>query len=400
MKYELRLPFYLTWQYLRRGRRWAMLLTVFLLSAAFVNLIFVSSLFNGIIDGSNKQIINTTTGNVYVTTKDGQDFITDTKNILSNIKNIDGVEEVSSQTQVPARLKYKSISGNWQVLAINPEATKKVINVSDKIYEGSYLDKNDTDQIIIGRQIAGGKDVELNSTSLKGAKVGDKITLTGDKGSKEFTIKGIFYTKYINADARAFITEKALGQISSIKGDKSTTIIIKTAKGAKDKKIIEEVNKLNIYGDVFSWEESSGMMKSVSESFLSINVLMSFVGVLIAGITVFIVIYVDILNKRRQIGILRAIGIRPYIIVLSYVILSSVYAVAGVLLGTLIFTLALQPYFNAHPFELPLTDAVLVLNSADYVARAETLIWVSILSGLIPSIIVARSKMLDSIIGK
>lgn len=400
MKYELKLPFYLTFQYLRRGRRWAMILTVFLLAAAFVNLLFVSSLFNGIVDGSNKQIINTTTGNIYISAKDGQDYITDTNNAIKNVKNISGVTAVSAQTQVPGRLKYKSIIGNWQVLAINPETEKSVINVADKIFSGSYLDKNDTNQIIIGRQVAGGKDVELNSVSFKGAKVGDKVTLIGEKGSKEFTIKGIFDTKFINADTRAFITEKALGELSNIKNDKSSTIIIKTSKDVNDQKVIEEINKLNINGNTYGWEEASGMMKSVSQSFLSINVLISFVGVLIAAITVFIVIYVDIINKRRQIGILRAIGIRPYIIVFSYVILSSVYAIAGVLVGTIIFSFAVQPYFDAHPFVLPITDAVLVLKSTDYIARAESLIWVSIFSGLIPSIIVARSKMLDAIIGK
>jgi len=127
---------------------------------------------------------------------------------------------------------------------------------------------------------------------------------------------------------------------------------------------------------------------------------MSFVGVLIAAVTIFIVIYVDITNKRKQIGILRAIGIKPYIIISSYVILSGVYAVIGVALGTLIFKFGIMPYFEAHPFVLPICDAVLVLTKTDYVIRAETIMWVSVFSGLIPAAITTRIKMLDAIIGK
>ncbi len=141
-------------------------------------------------------------------------------------------------------------------------------------------------------------------------------------------------------------------------------------------------------------------MKSVGESFTSINILMTFVGILIAAVTVFIVIYVDIVNKRKQIGILRAIGIKPYIIVSSYVILSAVYSVIGVLIGSAVFYFILVPYFNAHPFSLPICDATLVLSNADYFVCAEMIMWVSVISGLIPSVIITKTKMLDAILGK
>lgn len=75
MKSQARLSFYLTLKYLQRGRKWTLVLIFILMSVAFVNLIFVSSLFTGIIDGANKQIVDTMTGNIYMTPSDGQDFI-------------------------------------------------------------------------------------------------------------------------------------------------------------------------------------------------------------------------------------------------------------------------------------------------------------------------------------
>ncbi|MBP6917043.1 ABC transporter permease [Candidatus Saccharibacteria bacterium] len=401
MKYQLRLPFYLAWQYIHRGKKWAIALTLVLLATAFVNLLFISSLFNGVIDGSNKQIINTMSGNIYITSKNGKDFIGNTKQAVKQIKQIEGVEGVSAETQVQGRLKYSGITVSGQILAVNPEASKTVVNIADKIVEGAYLKPNDTNKIIIGCQIAGGEGVANNAFSFKGAKVGEEVQLMTDKGVKTFVIKGIFDTKFINSDLRAFITEKSYKTINpNYNPDSSTTIIIKTNQKYNQDELVDKIKALDIDGEVYTWQEAAGLMKSVSESFLSINVIVSFVGIVIAAVTVFIVIYVDILNKRRQIGILRAIGIRSYIIVLSYVILSSVYALGGVLLGTVVFHFGLVPYFQAHPFEIPITDVVLVIGAKDYIARAESLIWVSIFSGLIPSIIVVRAKMLDAILGK
>jgi putative ABC transport system permease protein len=399
LKTQLRLPFYLAWQYIRRGRKWTFFLTLFMMSVAFINLIFVSSLFAGIIDGTNKQIINTMTGDYYITPNDGQDYILDKGRSLDLVATIDGVTGESARTQVPARMGYKNIRGSWQILAINTDDEKLVSNVADKMTSGVFLEPLDLDQIIIGRQIAGGNNVEENAFSFKGAKVGEKVTLTFDGFVKEFTIKGIFATKFVEADNRAFITEAALTKLIPATADVATTIAIKTDKSA-DKNIIDEIKALGIDGKVFSWEEAAGLMKSVAESFKSINALVSIVGILIAAVTIFIIIYVDIVNKRKQIGILRAIGIKSYIIIFSYVILAAVYAVAGVILGTVLFFAAIVPYFQAHPFVLPICDAVLVLSQLDYIARAEAIMWVSVISGLIPAALTTRTKILDAILGR
>jgi len=182
--------------------------------------------------------------------------------------------------------------------------------------------------------------------------------------------------------------------------DKANTVVVKINDPKNEQNIISQIKTKDINGQIYTWREVAGLMKSVSESFTSINILMTFVGMVIAAVTVFIVVYVDIVNKRKQIGILRAIGIKPYIIVFSYVILSAIYSVIGVLIGTAIFYLVLVPYFNIHPFSLPICDAVLVLNTTDYIVRAEAIMWVSVISGLIPSAIIIKTKMLDAILGK
>jgi putative ABC transport system permease protein len=399
MKNEFKLPFYLAFQSLRRGRKWTLFLTILLMAVAFINLIFVSALFNGIVVGSNQQIIDTLTGNVYMAPKQGIDYINDKGELLENVRNLDGVTAATSSFQVLGRIERNSRSGRWPILAINPKEYAEVINVSEHMYQGEYLDENDEDKIILGRQIAGGEGVEMNSTSLKGVSVGDKVNVVFDGSEKTFTVKGIFYTKFIESDSRAFVTERSLKTIAPPMVGKATTLNIKSP-NKKEEDVLKNVSSLSPDTDAYLWREAAGLMKSVSSSFTSINVLMTTVGVIIAAVTTFIVIYVDIINRRRQIGILRAIGIKPYIIVFNYVILAAVYVTFGILLGSLIFRFVLVPYFVAHPFELPITDAVLNLTWIDYIARVQIVSWVAVISGFIPAIIVTRAKILDAILGK
>ena len=400
MKNKNRLPFYLAFKYIQRGRKWTLTLTIFLVAIAFVNLIFISSLFNGIIKGTDEQIINTLTGNIYLAPREGENTISNKTKVIENLKTIKEITGVSAQLQIPGRLEYNKISGNWPIIAVHPSDEITVTNIHQKMIAGKYFKDDDEDGIVIGQQIAGGEGVEQNAFSFKGAKVNEKVKILIGDQEKEFTIRGIFKTKFIDADEKAFITQTAFSKILPGLEDKANTFIIKIVSDAEKDKVVTKIKKQPIDGSVYTWEEVAGLMKSVSESFLSINAIMIFVGILIASATIFIVIYVDITNKRRQIGILRAIGVQPYIIVFSYVILSAIYSVLGVILGTIIFFAVLVPYFKAYPFQIPLADIVLELDKVDFIARAEMVMIVSVISGLIPAVVVTRVKMLNAILGK
>jgi len=397
-RYETRIPFFLMWKYLLRGNKWTLFLIIFLMAIAFINLVFVASLFNGIIRGTEDQIINTYTGHFMITPKTGSDYIENVSTVIEKILTLPEVKGVAPEMQVSGSLEYNKIKGTWPILAIDPDKEKTVTNVSEKMISGEYLNEDDTDKIIIGRQISGGEGVENDAFSFKEAKVGEKVLLNLGQLEKEFTIKGIFYTKFINTDERAFITEKAW-QALSPSDNKATAILVRLSE--KDgQEAIEKIKALGIDENFITWEDASGLMQSVTGSFLSINFLLTLVGELIAAITIFIVIYIDITAKRKQIGILRAIGIKPYLIRVSYVIQISIYSVAGVLLGTALFFGILVPYFNHFPFSLPIGDARLIVNPADYIIRLETIILVAIGAGLIPAFMVTRMKILDAIWGR
>ncbi len=397
MKTEHRIPFFLIVRHIRRSNRWTLCLVIFLMSIAFINLVFINSLFNGIVEASNQQTIDTLTGHINITPSEGSDYIDDSEAELAKIADTAGVKAASAHIFVPATLKYGNREGSWQIQAVDPEQEQRVTTISQHMLDGSYLDAEATDQIILGRQLAGGPDVEMNSTSLKGAVVGDKVTLTIGADAHDFTIVGIFYTKFIWTDQLGFISRKALDGMAPSFHDKASSILVRLNHPDDQQVVMGRLEAEGVEGTINTWQESSGLMKSVIKSFVTVNALLTLVGFIIAAVTIFIIIYVDITHKRRQIGILRAIGIKGYLIRATYILQSLVYSLFGVLLGAVLYFAVIVPYFKVYPFKIPMADVSLAVDGTDFVLRIIAVVAVSLLSGLIPAILATRKNILDEI---
>ena len=400
MSSEFRIPFFLIWRFLKRGNKWTLLLTIFLMSVAFINLVFVNSLFHGVTETSDKQVIQTSAGDVTVSALPGRDFLDGVSAKVAAISKLPGVKAVSDQTLVPGSLKLGAVQGNYGIYSVDPVLDSKTHIISKHMSYGSYLSPGDTDKIIIGRQVAGGPKVELNSTSLKGAQVGDKVVLSTNAFSKVFTVKGIYFTKDMMSDYNVYITNSALNKLAPQMADRATKIIVRTDKPELENQVIKEIKKADLGVTVSPWQDSAGVAKSVTSSFITINALLTTVGFLIAAVVIFIIIYVEINHRRQEIGILRAIGIKSYLIRTTYVFQAIVYSVLGVGLGLAIYFGIIVPYFNWHPFAIPIGDVKLIANAADFNARAWSVVLVAIISATIPSILVTRAKILDEIAGR
>jgi putative ABC transport system permease protein len=227
--------------------------------------------------------------------------------------------------------------------------------------------------------------------------VGEAVQLSLGGVARTFHIRGIFKTRFLTADLRAFIPRGALERLDPQARDRATTIIIRAARAGQEPELIEALRREGVAGTFGTWQDNAGIMRSVTKSFASINVLLSFVGLLIAAVTIFIVIYIDVMNRKQQIGILRALGIKAWIVRVTYMLKSAAYACSGLAIGLALFFAALVPWFRAHPFSLPICDAVLLVDARDLLLRAFAVVAVAMLSGLIPAVLATRMGILDAI---
>jgi putative ABC transport system permease protein len=79
----------------------------------------------------------------------------------------------------------------------------------------------------------------------------------------------------------------------------------------------------------------------------------------------FIVIYINVGHRKRQIGILRAIGVNRNVVLTSYLIQALLYAALGIIFGGIILGYIIKPYFDGHPIDLPIGLVSLTIDSAN-----------------------------------
>lgn len=397
----IKIPFFLAVRSIKRSNKWTLVLIFSLIAVAFINLVLTTSLLSGIIDMGNNQIINTYTGHITLTPKSDKNVLEDKKEILKKIRNSKNVVSASAQVFVPTTIEHENIKINAPVFAIDPIEEKQVTTISTKMISGAYLDQDDENEIILGRDLAGGEGTNSSNGSFKGVNAGDKVTLKFNGKDYEFTIKGIFYAKFISTDRIAFIPQETWRKINPMAAGNVTNVINVRLNSADNvDEVIADFKLQGIEANFDKWEESLSFMKSINSTFDKIRIIFALIGAFIAAITIFIVVYIDTSSRRRQFGILRALGIKPLYLRISYILQAFFYSVVGIIFGSAVFIYGFIPYFDKHPISLPLGDSSLVINPDEYLFRVALVLVVTLVSGFIPSYFITKTKILDAISGK
>jgi putative ABC transport system permease protein len=399
---SLRVATFLALKSIIKGNVGIIVLTIFMLVLVTMNLLFVPGLIDGANASMNSILIRTYSGDIIIEPEGDDTIISHVEDLIAGIESINGVVAASARNNINAYITFEDERVSCVVTGIEPAQEKAVFEVSECLVEGSYLESRDRGQILLGVQIAGSdrEDIELYSSSLRHVHAGDKVRVAYSNGvEKQYTVKGIFDTGFIQTDLQVFVTELEFRSVMPYMYNKASNIRVKLEEDADPERVIQQIAKLRDGLDFQTWEETAGLVESMTESFILINQILNVVNYLVAGITVFIVTYVDVVNRRRQIGIQRAIGIKSNSITVSYLIRALFYAVVGLIIGILVFKYVIIPVEARHPFEFPFGPAYITTNFSYTVRMAFSLLVVSLVAAFIPVRRTMRIKILDAIWG-
>ncbi len=399
---SLSVAFFLALKSIIRGNAGVTLLTIAMLTLANLNLLFVPSMIDGIVDGANSKLIRTYSGNIIVQSADDTPVIRQADELVRSISGIPGVIGVTARNSIGAEIYFEGERTNCTVRAIAPDREKTVFDMANMMIEGSYLEERDTGEILLGAEVSGSgmTKLELYSGSLKKVHAGDKVQVTFGNGvKKQYRVKGIYYTEFIQSDFQAFITQEEFKSINPLVGDTASVINIKIADDRAAPAIINEIKTRRDKLKFMTWRDMAGIVQSMTDSFAIIKGILTAVNLLIAGITVFIVTYVDLAHKRRQIGIERAIGIASGAISLTYVLRAVFYALVAIGTAWLLYTYVVTPVEARYPFHFPFGEVFLVMTPYLLLSSSLTIFGVSLLAAFLPVWQTLRIRILDAIWG-
>lgn len=415
LKIDTRVGFFLARRELLRANKWTTGLITFVMMLTFLNLVVVSGILVGLIQGSVDAQKRYDTGDIVISSFLNKAFIEQTPEVVQTAKNIQGFKSLVTRYTGSARIEsnYRTTirpdevrdGAGGSLLGVDPIAERNFSGIDKFIVEGTWLEPTDTDSIILGKNLIY-KYTPITAPgfqALKDVSVGSRIKITVGKISKEYYLKGIMSSKVDTFDTSVLMVDSEARKMLGRTDMNANQVSILLTQGSNPVAAKAQLVAAGIGGfaQVQTNEEAlPKFLKDIQNTFAILGNAISGIGLVVAAITIFIVIFVNAITRRRFIGILKGIGIAPRAIIISYIIQSMFYALVGSGIGALLVFLLLKPSIAAHPINFPFSDGILVATTVGTAGRALILLIATIVAGYIPARIVINQNTLDAILGR
>jgi putative ABC transport system permease protein len=391
----------------RRLRSWLTMIGIFIGIIAIVSLISLGQGLQAFIDeqfekvGGNRIIISPGGGGFAAGSSPMTSELTSAKldeSDLSVVKKVRGVEHAVGILGSISQVKFKGKVEYIPILAFpNDAETLKLIKKIDFfiVEKGRYLKEKDKYKAILGYEIAKNKfEKEL--------KVGDKLEIE----EKEFEVVGI-NKKSGNPfhDSRLLISFDTAKELFG-KEDEFSSILVEVKEDFLAREVADDIKKkLRRHRHVKEGEEDFsvstseqivGAFKNVLSLVQSFLVGIAAISLIVGGIGIMTTMYTSILERTKQIGIMKAIGARNSDILLLFLIESGMLGLVGGIIGvTLGMGLSFSVEYLLHMYGIEL---IKVYISPELILGALAFSFgVGCLSGILPARKAALMNPVDAL---
>jgi ABC-type lipoprotein release transport system permease subunit len=385
------------------------------MTLTFLNLVVVSGILVGLIEGSVQANKNYYTSDVIVSKLEQKEYIENSNAVISQIEQIPGVKAYSARylDGVSIEANYKTRTNDTdkpdtagaQAVGIDPFKENELTQLKKFVVEGDYLEKDDYDKVLVGAYLLK-KYLPVDSpgfAALENIGPGTKIKISFGSTTREFTVKGILKSKVDEITTRVYFVDSQLRGLIGRDDFNVDEISIAVNPGVDANEVTRRLKAAGVdkIAKVQTFEEAQPkFLKDIKATFALLGNAISSIGLAVASITVFIVIFINAITRRKFIGIAKGIGISGRAIEFSYVMQSFFYALCGSIIGVVLVYVFLIPYFSSHPINFPFSDGILVASVAGTSIRIGLLVITTIIAGYVPARLIVRKNTLDSILGR
>lgn len=290
---------------------------------------------------------------------------------------------------------------------ITSDSTNKLSRLKDNIVLGQYdLSKKDFPQILIGLSLA---------TSLR-VSVGDTLTLVSPEGfenvltlqslplSKQFVVSGIYSSHNKEIDAVKIycdlnISQQLLGYGKNILGYEIRLKDINQTNSVK-KELQKIIDKNSM--DILTWFDLHKQLYSVMliERWVAYTILSLIIAV--ATFSIFGSLFMTVLEKKREIGVLKSLGMSNNSILKIFLLEGFLIGIIGAIVGSIlgIGICYLQVKFKIYGLDptVYIIDALPIeLHSLDVILITLMAIILATLAGYFPAKKAAQMLPIESI---
>lgn len=429
---SIKLGFFLALRSIKHSSKWVTSFTVLVIYLLFLAVMVISGILVGLIQGSEVAFKAKYLGDVIISPLAKKNNIERSSEIINVLENIDGVIGISPRYVASGNLEanYKTRKSDdiankksLSVRGIDPDNEELVTKLSENLIEGEYLKKEDASRyIMVGKDVLAKYSIvaDVDDSALRDVGPGTIVRLQvngvsinpessqqppEDKTTptNEYIVKGIIKVKAADLSSSVFMVDSELRKIAGKSIGEYSEIAVKLDPSANAVKIRDTLkqNGFDQSAKIQTFEEGTpAFVINLKNLFGTLGNVFGGILIVVSAVVLFIVIFINALTKRRQIGIMKGIGIRPASIMWNYVFQSVFYSAIGIALVLITVFYGLMPLFVKYPIDFPFSDGILIAEQGPTTTRVIALMIVSVFAGLIPSWMVVKKNTLNAILGR
>ena len=431
----LNLGFFLAIRQVTRTSKWTTVLIVFIMMLTFLNLVATSGFLVGIVEGASRSFKEQWTGDLFINNRNENQYIEHSVEIENALSSFPQISSYSPRLVAGAK-----IEANWQekrkeedanvvsnqIAGIDPLREDETTHLSKEVVEGEWLTRGDSRGIVLGagylqkysrvadlvsllHDIKPGTVVRVTVSSQKNPIdpqqqfSAQTDTTNSNSVTEDFIVRGIINSKVQFVASRAYILDSELKKMIGKSDGDISEIAIKMNSGIDPYYVKTPLleNGFGAYAKINTASEGAPeFLVNIKLFFNIIGTILGSVSVVVALITIFIIIYINALTRRRQIGIMKGIGVSPFAIEFSYICQSIFYVVLGSLIALVVIFGFLKPFIDAHPIDTPFATIVLVADPLNVLIKFLLVSFVGMIAGYLPARIIVNRNTLDAILGR
>jgi ABC-type lipoprotein release transport system permease subunit len=300
----------------------------------------IDALYLGMIDSMIRTATDTLLGQAQIHSEGFRDTL-EVENIIKEYDTV--VESLSTEKLIsgfsPRTVSYGMLSSaagvnSVMLYGIDPDREKNMSVIDEAVHQGTYLDREKEQQIMIGTRAAETLEVEL----------GDRIVLTvaqaetGELSQDMFRLSGIFHMGIREADSSMALIniEKARHMLAI--GNSSHEIALKfhDINDAGDPSL-EFWNTYSEKGnEAAGWRDLVPQLDSIIDMTKVSTIITSSLVFCIVAVIIMHALFMSLYERMFEFGVLRAIGTRPLNMALIIFFEATSLSVISIILGTLL----------------------------------------------------------------
>lgn len=328
---------------MEKNRR-AFIFIVIAIALSTANIIIINGMVVGMTDDLVERTIETSAGHLSIYPNEKDRYVEGLGIKEQKLEGMTGVAAYSPRITAGGAVSYKEKSKSINIIALDPSKENRVTILLSKIDSGEALAANDRNGILVSYRVA--EDLK--------AKTGDEATIIFENGNtRVFRIKGILRTG-TEMDLNTVIInfEEAEEQLGL--NNRASVILVKLSDMGLSEQYRDRISRELGVQKTKEWRQEVESILSTAETFKEISATINAVGLFASAVSVGVILYINILHKRRQIGIMKAVGMKDFQILSVYIFEALLLGTVGILIGD-VLGYAGTKYLEAHPFSDPIT---------------------------------------------